>query len=114
MIQTAHIVEAMREAMNAEAGRQQFTEAAWPNWEKIAQAALSTAFPMILDALREPTPEMLEAAKPEPAHLYGKDGRDESYTEQMKLAVQVDRMVAASIWRAMIDAIRSTGMRVEG
>lgn len=63
----------------------------------------------ILTELMEPSEGMLSAAKPEPSHLYGKDGRGEEYMAQMKIAVQVDRMAVASEFRAMIQHILSDG-----
>lgn len=61
----------------------------------------------VLQAIREPTSEMLAAAKPEPTHLYGEGNRGADYQAQMKAAVQVDRTVARQDWQAMLDSALS-------
>jgi hypothetical protein len=55
-----------------------------------------------IEAMREPTPDMLAAAKPEPVHLY--PDRDESYRTSMRAAVTADQLAARQQWRDMIDA----------
>lgn len=57
----------------------------------------------VLNAMREPSEGQLAATKPWPAH-WDKDGPDSA---TMIAAVQTDRLVAASIWQAMIDAALS-------
>jgi hypothetical protein len=52
----------------------------------------------------EATKEMLERAVPEPAHLYGKDGRDAEYQAMMKNAVLIERLVAKQKYADMLAA----------
>lgn len=72
----------------------------WRMFEDQARAAIA--------AMREPDDAMLEAAAPEPFHLYGADGRDEEYRQAMQVACTIDRMGVASQFRTMIDAALAT------
>lgn len=62
---------------------------------KAAQAAI--------EAMREPTVEMLAAAAPYPEHLVI-ERNDVNYTNSMQAATAGDRMTARSKYQTMIDA----------
>lgn len=60
-----------------------------------------------IEAMREPTMEMLLAAAPYPAHLVA-ERNDVDYTSNMQAATAADRMAARSKYQTMIDAALST------
>ncbi len=75
--------------------------------EQVEQSDRDAAAEMAL-VPREPTEAMLEAAVPEPTHLYGEGERGADYQRDMKAAVLIERMAFRSKWLDAIDACRAT------
>lgn len=71
--------------------------------DKHAKAALFDEARAAIEALREPSPAMLEAAVPTPEHLIA-ERADPEYERAMRAAAKFDQMVAAQNWRKLIDA----------
>jgi hypothetical protein len=68
----------------------------WEGWAGEARAAVAE--------MREPTQQMVEAAKPLPVHLIEQRKDTPGYEMQMRAAAQADQMAAWSDWQTMIDA----------
>ena len=85
-------------ALRASEARVQELEARLYEWKDRAALGEWTLVPV------EATDEMLARAKPEPIHLYGKEGRGAEYESMMKAAVFVDRTAARQIYDDMLGA----------
>lgn len=80
--------------------------------EAMARTAIAALAPQqgaadVVLVPRVPTEAMLEAAVPDPVHLYA--GRGADYAMQMKAAVTADRIAAELTYRAMIAAAQQAG-----
>lgn len=72
----------------------------------IAAKKRAKAARLVLEAMREPTAEMLSAAAPFPLHLVI-ERNDVDYARNMEAATAADRMAARSQYQTMIDAALS-------
>lgn len=74
----------------------------WDYWKHRHAEFLGDAR-VVIEAMREPTAEMLLAVAPFPIHLVI-ERADVDYTKNMEAATAADRMAARSQYQIMIDA----------
>jgi hypothetical protein len=74
---------------------------------------IRTGAMLVIEAMREPTNEMLEAAAPFPTHLVV-ERNDVDYTKNMEAATTAERMAARSKYQTMIDAALSPADKTGG